>query len=56
MCLVLVSHGVGAEPAPFILGVNGHPFTQEGYWQVPIEQQMGLLKELGVGWYRSDWG
>jgi hypothetical protein len=52
------ARAAGPEPqdAPFILGVNGHSFTQEGYWQVPVEQQMALVKEMGVGWYRYDWG
>lgn len=45
-----------APDAPFILGVNGHPYQQEGYRAVSLEQQMELLRELGVRWYRTDWG
>jgi hypothetical protein len=45
-----------AEDAPFILGVNGHPHQQEGYRAVPLDQQMDLLRELGVHWYRTDRG
>ena len=53
--LLVFAHVVPAEE-PFIIGVNGHSFTQEGYWQVPVEQHMALLKEMGIGCYRSDWG
>lgn len=57
-CTLLSVFGIagavlGETPA-FILGVNGHPFVQEGYWNVPIDQQLGLVRELG-GWYRNDW-
>ncbi len=45
-----------AQDTPFILGVNGHPFQQEAYWQVPLEAQLALVKEAGLQWYRTDWG
>ncbi len=45
-----------ADDAPFILGVNGHPHQQEDYRAVSLDQQMDLLRELGVRWYRTDWG
>lgn len=48
-CLTL---GNAAEP--FHWGVNGHPVSQEGYWQVPLVTQLDLTQELGAGWYRLD--
>ncbi len=45
-----------ASDEHFILGVNGHPHQQEGYRAVPLDRQMDLLRELGVRWYRTDWG
>ena len=40
----------------FAWGINGHPVSQEGYFQVPIAEQLDLVRELGAGWYRTDWG
>lgn len=37
-------------------GVNGHPFVQESYRDVPIETQLDWVRRLGARWYRSDWG
>ena len=37
-------------------GVNGHPFQQVGYRDVPLDEQLEWVKRLGVGWYRCDWG
>jgi hypothetical protein len=45
-----------AAREPFRWGVNGHPVSQVGYFQVPIATQLDLVKELGAGWYRTDWG
>jgi hypothetical protein len=39
---------------PFRWGINGHPVSQEGYWQVPLATQLDLVAELGAGWYRFD--
>lgn len=39
---------------PFHWGVNGHPVSQEAYWQVPLTTQLDLVRELGAGWYRCD--
>src|SRR3989304_6600456 len=58
---------VGAEPshpaetqAEFIWGANGHPFAQEGYRPdtdgVPYEDQIALLAESGMSYYRCDLG
>ncbi|MBI3923498.1 MAG: hypothetical protein HY318_18915 [Armatimonadetes bacterium] len=41
--------------SPFAWGVNGHPGVQEGYCQIPIEQQLDLVAQLGAKWYRCDW-
>ncbi len=51
----------GADNAPrFIWGANGHPFVQEGYRPdmngVGYEEQMKLLAELGMSYYRTDIG
>jgi len=35
-------------------GINGHPFSQSPYFDIPLEQQLDLLAELGTGWYRFD--
>lgn len=38
----------------FRWGVNGHCFSQEAYWHVPIATQLDLVSELGATWYRFD--
>jgi hypothetical protein len=43
-----------AEPVQW--GINGHPLTQEGYWQVPLDEQLDLVKESGATWYRISFG
>ena len=43
-----------AEPVQW--GINGHPLTQEGYWQVPLDDQLDLVKESGATWYRISFG
>jgi len=50
--LGLLSYSSAAES--FAWGVNGHPVSQEGYWHVPLEEQLDLVRELKVGWYRID--
>jgi hypothetical protein len=35
-------------------GVNGHPFSQTGYFDVPLEAQVRLVAETGATWYRVD--
>ena len=46
------AHLQAAEP--FHWGVNGHPVSQEAYWQVPIATQLELVAESGATWYRFD--
>lgn len=53
LCFGLSVNRVDAAE-PFHWGVNGHPVSQEGYWQVPLHQQLDLVRELGAGWYRCD--
>jgi hypothetical protein len=36
-------------------GVNGHPGAQEGYRQIPVEEQLARVRDLGMTWYRCDW-
>lgn len=48
-------HGI-LRAEPFQWGINGHPLTQEGYWQVPLEDQLDLVKESGATWYRVSFG
>jgi hypothetical protein len=44
-----------AEAGPdTIWGVNGHPFSQSPYYDISIGEQLDLVSELGVGWYRVD--
>jgi hypothetical protein len=38
----------------FFWGVNGHPFTQEAYFNLPIVTQLDLISELGANGYRFD--
>jgi len=38
----------------FQWGVNGHPLTQSGYFDVPLETQVELVVQTGAGWYRVD--
>ena len=45
---------IAAEPCQW--GINGHPLTQEGYWQVPLDDQLDLVKESGATWYRISFG
>lgn len=52
--LALVSFAHAAEP--FHWGINGHPLTQEGYWQVPLNEQLDLVKQSGAKWYRISFG
>lgn len=44
----------GGDLEIFAWGVNGHPFSQEGYWQVPITNQLDLIAESEARWYRVD--
>jgi hypothetical protein len=52
LALTLICTTVRAQS--FAWGVNGHPVSQEGYWQVPLKTQLDLVHELGAGWYRCD--
>jgi hypothetical protein len=38
-----------------LIGVNGHPFQQEAYRDIPIATQLEWVQRLGADWYRSDW-
>lgn len=44
-----------AETQSFIWGVCGHPNVQEGYLHITVSQQLDLLVDLGVKYYRVDW-
>ena len=35
-------------------GINGHPLSQSGYFDVPLEAQVGLVADTGATWYRVD--
>lgn len=37
------------------LGVNGHPYVQEVYKAISIEDQIKKVQEIGFKWYRNDW-
>jgi len=54
------SSDAGEEQIDLIWGANGHPFAQEGYRPdtdgVPYEDQIRLLAELGMDYYRCDLG
>ena len=50
-CGVAAEEGIGKS---FQWGVNGHSFSQEAYWQVPVATQLDLVAELGATWYRFD--
>lgn len=53
--LVLHQQSAGAAEAhPFVWGVNGHPFVQEGYRAIPTASQLDLVAATGAGWYRFD--
>ena len=39
----------------FVMGVNGHPLSNEkSYWNMPIQHQLDLVKELNFNYYRID--
>ena len=44
----------GGDARAFQWGINGHPFSQEAYWQVPLATQLDLVTETGARWYRFD--
>ncbi len=52
--VTLLQTSVIAEPVQW--GINGHPLTQEGYWQVPLDDQLDLVKDSGATWYRISFG
>jgi hypothetical protein len=47
---------VAADGEDFAWGVNGHPLSQSGYFDVALSTQADLVAELGAGWYRVDLG
>jgi hypothetical protein len=49
-----IGAATGAGAADFQWGVNGHPFSQAAYVDVPKEVQLDLVAGLGAGWYRVD--
>lgn len=58
--IVLLASALAAAAAngqsdDFRWGVNGHPYVQEGYRDVPVADQLDLVAELGADWYRCDW-
>ncbi len=42
-------------PQGFIMGINGKAPEQEMYEFIPPEEQMKLIRELGISWYRVAW-
>ncbi|HXD91614.1 MAG TPA: glycosyl hydrolase 53 family protein [Bacteroidia bacterium] len=38
----------------FIRGINGHPLNQQAYLNMPVAQQIDLLKKLNFNYYRFD--
>lgn len=51
LCGIAADAGA-SETSPW--GVNGHSFSQEAYWHVPVATQLDLVAELGATWYRFD--
>jgi hypothetical protein len=49
----MILRAMAAEEG-FQWGVNGHPLTQSGYYDVALPDQLGLVQEMGAGWYRVD--
>jgi len=47
---------IAAAGESFQWGVNGHPVSQWGYFEVPLATQVGLVAGTGAGWYRVDLG
>jgi hypothetical protein len=45
-----------ADGEKFAWGVNGHPLSQSGYFDIALSRQADLVAELGAGWYRVDLG
>src|ERR1700728_4873069 len=54
LSLTIMASAASLAGEPFAWGVNGHPFSQESYFHVPIKTQLDLLSELGATWYRVD--
>ena len=54
LCLMAAVPAVFAQSLQW--GVNGHPFTQVGYRDVPLMEQVALVAETGATWYRFDLG
>jgi hypothetical protein len=58
LALVLSIRVCGEVPAPLASGlrwgINGHPFSQSGYFDVSLEDQVRLVSASGATWYRVD--
>jgi hypothetical protein len=56
LAVCLVARVLAAEPlaAPVQWGVNGHPFSQSGYFDVSLAEQIELVGASGAAWYRFD--
>lgn len=52
--LALLWLPLAAQAVTVQAGINGHPLTQEGYRDVPLDTQIGLVARMGVHWYRCD--
>ncbi|HZZ20480.1 MAG TPA: glycosyl hydrolase [Opitutaceae bacterium] len=49
-----VSGEVESLPRHAQFGINGHPFSQSGYFDISLEKQLNLVAESGARWYRVD--
>lgn len=57
LALVLATGCLAASPpgdGQVQWGINGHPFSQSGYYDIPLDTQVGLVAESGARWYRVD--
>ena len=58
LALVFATRVCGGVPAPVatgaLCGINGHPFSQSGYFDVSLEDQVRLVSASGATWYRVD--
>jgi hypothetical protein len=58
--LFFVARALAAAPVPVVdaarvqWGLNGHPFSQSGYFDVSLGEQLALVAASGAGWYRVD--
>src|SRR5579863_7284424 len=56
LAALLAGAAARAPAEDFAWGVNGHPLSQSGYFDVGLREQVDLVAALGAGWYRVDLG